>query len=793
MGGIIVCTGTATAVPTESVDFSSQIRPLIASKCLACHGPDEGSRKAKLRLDLREEAIAPHKHGRPIEPGNPDGSEILKRIASTDPDVVMPPPEAKNPVKPEEMATLRRWIAEGSAYSPHWAWIKPKRPALPTVSLRGWTRNGIDDLVLANLEKRGLRPAPEADKHTLVRRLALDLTGLPPEPELVEAFLADSSPEAYDRLVDQLLASPHFGEQWARQWLDLGRYADSSGYGSDPLRPNIWPWRDWLIAAFNRNMPYDAFTRDMLAGDLLADDDQDRVMATAFHRNTMTNTEGGTEDEEWRVAAVKDRANVTVQVWMGLTLGCAQCHTHKFDPISQKEYYSIYAIFNQTEDNDQPDERPTRPLRTPAQARRVAEIDRQLGFLEERIHHPEPEWQARWETYSGPPDVLFTVEQLKRERRELSYVSLPVMKELPPERQRKTHVLNKGNYLDPGIEVQPGLLTAFHPAPAGKSANRLSLAAWLTDPENPLTARVAVNRIWARLMGRALVETEEDFGTQGTLPSNQPLLDWLAVTFQSHPESATAVTPALGWDFKELVKLIVQSATYRQSSGATPSEIEKDPLNRWYGRASRRRLEAETIRDQALQLSGLLSHKIGGPSVYPYQPPGLWRAAFNGERTWQTSPGEDRYRRGLYTFWRRTVPYPSMATFDAPSRESCTVRRLPSNTPLQALVTLNDPVFVEASQALGRRMANRGGSLSDKIRWGLERVQIHPPRDPDVQVLVDLWKREVEDYQGHKGDAHQLATEPLGPLPPGLDEAEAAAWTEIANVLLNLDSVLTRS
>jgi Protein of unknown function (DUF1553)/Protein of unknown function (DUF1549)/Planctomycete cytochrome C len=794
--GLVVCCWLswhdAVAGTIDGVDFSSQIRPILSAKCFPCHGPDEAARKAKLRLDLRDDAVVVHKHGKPIDESNIDSSQILQRIATTDPDEVMPPPEAKNPVKPEEAVLLRRWIEKGAVYSPHWAWTPPRRPNRPKVSSWDWPRNGIDTFVLASLESRGLHPSPEADRATLVRRLSLDLTGLPPAPETVERFLQDASPRAYEHLVDSLLSSPHFGEQWARLWLDLGRYADSAGYGSDPLRPNIWPWRDWLISALNRNLPFDQFTREVLAGDLLPDAEQEQLVATAFHRNTMTNTEGGTDDEEWRVAAVKDRANVTFQVWMGLTVGCAQCHSHKFDPISQKEYYSVYALFNQTEDNDQPDESPTRPLRTPAQARRVRELDQQIGAAEALLSHPTPELKDQWDTYLGPPSLLFNLEQWRRERRSLSYVSLPIMKELPPDRRRVTHILNKGNYLDPGQEVQPGLLSAFHPFPGTLPTNRLGLAAWLTAPENPLTARVAVNRFWSRLMGRALVETEEDFGTQGSLPSNQDLLDWLAVSFQSSGPG-TPEEPALGWSFKALVKLIVESSTYRQSSSADPALLEKDPLNRWYGRATRRRLDAETIRDQALDLSGLLSRKMGGPSVYPYQPEGLWRAAFNGERTWQTSLGEDRYRRGLYTFWRRTVPYPSMATFDVPSRESCTVRRLPSNTPLQALVTLNDPVFVEAAQSLGRRLANRPGSVSDRIRWGLHHVQIRSPNDSDIRVLAELWEKEVSDYRTRPDEARRVASDPLGPIPADLDAAEAAAWTEVGNVLLNLDSILTRS
>jgi hypothetical protein len=1155
-------TATGLAAPPlrsagSKVDFSGEIRPIIAKKCYHCHGPDESSRKARLRLDSFGEATRARKAGAAVVPGKPDESLLVKRVLAHAEDEVMPPPETRNPLTADEVALLQKWIAQGATYTPHWAWTKPARAPLPRAG-KGWARNGLDRFVASRLKDNGLEPSPEADRHTLFRRLSLDLTGLPPQPAEIEAFVSDRRRDAYERLVDRLLASPHFGERWARIWLDLGRYADSAGYGSDPLRPNIWPWRDWLIHALNRNQPFDEFTRDLIAGDLLPDATEEQRIATAFHRNTMTNTEGGTDDEEWRVAAIKDRAAVTAQVWMGLTMGCAQCHTHKFDPLTQRDYYSFYAFFNQTEDNDQPDERPTMPVYSAAEklrrdtlAEEIAVLERQYRanppeFLTEvaawaaaaakpvewtpltplaarsqltdgatlavepdgsvvasgnsptrdtyqvngasgtgrvtalrlevlpddrlpqkgpgragqgqfvlndlrvevvpanpqsvkarfvRVEAPgdnrilslaevqvfaagrnvasqgtarqsstgylgdakravdgntdgnygearstthtneekDPWWEldlgqdlavdslavwnrtdgsgerlARsrvtlfaadrsvvWEgkldaapnpvtklgpaapkgvklarasadyaqinfgpelaidanpgprsgwavggalgqphtliaefaeplVADGPLNVTVTLAHnfgdahtlgrfrlsltgheppvrafpaavsvalaaapgqrtlaqqqtladhfraqskalgpagrelaaKKAERDSIPGTPLPVIREVAADQRRTTRLLNKGNFLDPGETVAAAVPVSFHPLPKNASPDRLGLAAWLTAPDNPLTARVAVNRFWGLLLGQPLVETEEDFGTQGTLPTNPELLDWLAVAFHSPATRPAAKLdpwqPALGWDFKALLRLIVTSATYRQVAVNTPDRLERDPLNRLYSRAPRPRLDAETLRDQALALSGLLARKVGGPSVYPYQPEGLWRAAFNGERSWSVNEGEDRYRRGLYTFWRRTVPYPSMATFDAPSRESCTLRRQPTNTPLQAFVTLNDPTFVECAQALGRRLGLGEGTVADRVRRGLFEVTSRPPADAQVSQLTALFEAARAHFTDHPDDAHRLATEPLGPLPPGIDAPAAAAWTTVGNVLLNLDAVLTK-
>ncbi len=821
----------------DKVDFNHQIRPLISSKCFHCHGPDEESREAGLRLDLREEAIKEREGVRAIVPGDPAASELLIRITTKDRDEVMPPPKENHPLTAAEVELFRRWIAEGAEYQPHWSFVKPVRPAVPEAA-GVW--HPIDAFVRAKLSGSGLTPSPEADRPTLIRRLSLDLTGLPPTLEEIDAFVRDQRPDAYEQLVDRLLASPAYGERWAKMWMDLARYADSTGYGSDKFRLNVWPWRDWLIGAFNRNLPFDQFSIEQLAGDLLPDATREQIIATAFHRNTMTNVEGGTNDEEWRVAAVKDRIATTGQVWMGLTVGCAQCHTHKFDPITHHDYYRFFGVFNQTEDSDREDEEPKLPMPRPEELEKVEWFKTEIAGLETKRQAAvkaatakQAEWEAEMaandDARAGlPADIqavlaissgarepkqrdqlaahfrqsqkeLATLEnQLKAKRKEQSAfkpLALPILRELPPEKQRATHILLKGNYLSPGEKVEPGLIAEFAAqVPADTKIDRLAAARWLFAPENPLTARVTANRYWARLFGNGLVETEEDFGSQGALPSHPELLDWLAVTFQS-PKSEDPAQPGLGWDMKGLLRLMVTSATYRQSSKVTPAMLEKDTRNRLLARAPRLRLEAEAVRDQALLLSGLLSKKIGGPSVYPPQPDGLWKVAFNGgQNAYPTSKGEDRYRRGLYTFWRRTMPPPSMTTFDAPSRESCTLRRQPTNTPLQAFVTMNDPAFVECSQALARRIVREGGADTDgRLRFALRLCTGRPADDAQVKALAALYESELATGRADTAAATKLATHPLGPLPDGADAANLAAWTVVANVLLNLDSVLTRN
>jgi hypothetical protein len=835
---LLLLTGSAAfaAAAPAPVDFNYDIRPIISAKCYACHGQDEAARKAKLRLDVREDALKEHEDGTPIVPGDTKKSALVQRITSHDPEEVMPPPKEGQPLTPREVDLLSRWIAEGAEYKQHWAWQAPVRPAVPSGGNDGRNgknaiRNPIDAFVVARVRAAGLSPSPEADRPTLLRRVSLDLTGLPPSPAEVAAFTADTAPEAYERAVDRLLASPRFGEKWARLWLDLARYADSTGYGSDALRLNIWPYRDWVIAAFNRNLPYDRFTIEQLAGDLLPGATQDQLVATAFHRNTMTNIEGGTVDEEYRVAAVKDRIATTAQVWMGLTLQCAQCHTHKFDPISQREYYQTFAIFNQTEDADRKDEAPTLPLPPTAEdIARKAALEAAVKDAEEKLTAAQAKsdaeleaWEAGLDKEKAPAEIaailavapelrdaaqnkklvehhralvpaIGTLDKaLAQKRKDLAgfrSLAVPYMKELPPDKQRETHLLTKGNYLAPADKLQPAVLTAFGPVPEAPTPTRLDFAQWLVSPGNPLTARVAVNRFWSQLFGTGIVETEEDFGTQGALPSHPELLDWLAVTFRS-----SAAEGGLAWDMKALLKLIVTSATYRQSSRVLPEHLEKDPRNRLLSHYPRRRLEAEQLRDQALAVAGLLSPKIGGPSVYPPQPDGLWRVAFNGgENAYKTSTGEDRYRRGLYTIWRRTMPYPSMTTFDAPSRESCTLRRQPTNTPLQAFVTLNDPCFVECAQAFARRIVKDGGATPEaRSKWALETALARPATEAQMASLSRLLEEELAHFKEAASDATKLATSATQPLPAGADPVELAAWTVVANTLLNLDAFLTKS
>ncbi len=761
---------SAADAPTRPLDFAKDVRPILAKNCFACHGTDETHREGGLRLDLRDAAIKKLEDGKTaIVPGHAERSELVRRITAAKADDRMPPADANATLTKDQIGLLTRWVAEGARYSLHWSFEKPVRPPLPSVSRPDWPANAVDRFVLARLDRASMAPSPMADPHTLARRLSLDLRGLPPTPADVDEFVQDPSPVAYERMVDRFLADPGFGERSARPWLDLARYADSAGYASDPLR-TIWLYRDWVIDALNADMPFDQFTIEQIAGDLLPKPKTEELIATAFNRNTMTNTEGGTDDEEFRVAAIKDRVDTTMDVWMGLTIGCAKCHSHKFDPITQKEYYQFFALFNQTADNDQPNESPTLSIPSPMHDRQVAAINARISALKKRLAAVKDKKKLKRQ-----------IADLERARSPVTTV--PVMRELPAAKHRKTHVMIKGNFLVTTDEVGPGVPAFFGSLPKNVPADRLALARWLVDRENPLTARVAVNRVWSQLFGQGLVETEEDFGTQGKPPSHPELLDWLAVSYMDH-----------GWDTKWLVRLLVTSATYRESSRITPEGLKKDPGNKLLARAPRFRLEAEMVRDQALALSGLLSQKMKGPSVFPPQPGGLWRAAFNGrDRAWTTSRGEDRYRRGLYTFWRRTIPYPSMTTFDAPSREVCSVRRIRTNTPLQAFVTLNDPVYVEAAQALARRIVHEGGaSPEERCRYALRLCVATPPQQRQVDELISLLLAERKHYREDAQAAHALATEPLGKVPPGLDETELAAWTVVANVLLNLDGVLTK-
>jgi hypothetical protein len=749
---------------TRPIDFNREVRPILSNHCFACHGPDAKKRKGvsqPFRLDTKEGAFADLGGYQAIVPGKPDESELIRRITSEDALEVMPPAVHGKKLSAHEIETLTRWVNEGAPYARHWSYAKPVRPSAPEVLARAWPRNPIDHFILARLESDHLAPTPEADRYTLIRRLALDLTGLPPTPEEVEQFVQDTRPDAFEQLVDRLLEKPSYGEHWARMWLDLARYADSAGYADDPPR-KIWPYRDYVIRSLNANKPFDLFTIEQIAGDLLPNPTDEQLTATAFHRNTTTNNEGGTNDEEFRNVAVVDRVNTTMAVWMGTTIACAQCHDHKYDPISQQEFFRVFALFNNTADADKGDESPLLAMLSDEQKRRNAPLASEIARMEKTGERPEL-----------LPALRKQLASVKGE------ITVPIMRALPPDQRRETRIQHRGNFLDLGAAVTEGVPAAFPPLPEGAPRDRLTLARWLVDESNPLTPRVIANRYWEQIFGAGLVPTSEEFGAQGELPTHPELLDWLATELIRQR-----------WDIKQFLKLLVTSAAYRQGSQVTHDRLAHDPDNRLLSRGPRFRLPAETIRDQALLVAGLLSPAMYGPPVKPPQPSSGLNAAFGSMIDWQTSAGGDRYRRGLYTTWRRSNPYPSMATFDAPNREVCTLRRSRTNTPLQALVTLNDPVYVEAAQALARRINEGGSNVCEKVVRGFQICLARPPSAAERERLVQLYETAYARFAIDQAHARELATVPLGPAPKDADIAALAAWTVVGNVLLNLDEML---
>jgi hypothetical protein len=764
-------TASAQPVAPAKIDFNRDVRPILSNNCFQCHGPDEKTRKAKLRLDTKEGA-----HAAVVVPGKPEASELVKRLTIDDPDAAMPPAKSGKKLNPREVDILKQWIKEGANYSAHWAYVKPVRPLVPALSdskAIAWVKTPVDAFIVDRLMKEKLSPAPEADRYALARRVALDLTGLPPTVEEVAAFIADKGPNAYETFVDKMLAKPAFGEHWARMWLDLARYADSAGYADDPQR-TIWKYRDYVIQSFNANKPFDQFTIEQLAGDMLPNPTTEQLVATAFHRNTMTNSEGGTNDEEFRNVAVVDRVNTTFMVWMGTSMACAQCHTHKYDPITQKEFFGSFAFFNNTADADRNDESPTLPFWTEELLKKKTDLEKQVAGLEAEMKAP------------GPFELKPVRDKLAVLKKELAAVkpltTVPIMKELTGKDRRKTRLQFRGNFLDLGDEVTEGTPAAFHAFPKDAPKTRLEFAKWLMSAENPLTARVIANRFWEQIFGTGIVRTSEEFGIQGELPSHPELLDWLATELIAQK-----------WDTKKFLKLLVMSAAYRQSAKVTPELFERDPENRLLARGPRVRLAAEMVRDQALTAAGLLSPKMLGPSVRPQQPNLGVSAAFGGSIDWQTSTGEDKYRRGVYTQWRRSNPYPSMSTFDAPNRDTCVVRRARTNTPLQALVTMNDPVYVEAAQGLARRLIEKGGKTpAEKAAFAFQACLVRAPSEAEVKVLVKLYDEAKARFAKDTPKATQFATNPLGPLPKGVDASEAAAWTVVANVIMNLDEMLMK-
>jgi mono/diheme cytochrome c family protein len=1020
----------AQAAASRKVDFNHDIRPMLSDNCFACHGPDEKKRKAKLRLDTSDGAVADLGKGvRAVVPGKPAESALWKRITTTNPDDLMPPAETHKKLTERQIALFKQWIEEGANFKSHWAFETPKRPAFPKTEGTAWVRNGIDHFILAKLEAQGLKPSPEASKETLVRRVTLDLTGLPPTADEVDAFLADTDPGAYERLVTRLLQSPRYGEHMGRYWLDAARYGDTHGLHLDNER-SMWPYRDWVVRAFNRNQPFDQFTVEQLAGDLLPNASQDQLVASGFNRCNVTTGEGGSINEELLFRYAVDRTETTAAVWMGLTAGCAVCHDHKFDPISTREFYSMYAFFNSAADPAMDGNSLTTPpilkLAAPDQQKKLDDLGAKISAAEKKsaevlakldykdpatltppppITQTETVWvdddappgaqfkaspgaPTQWVTtgpggkivsgkralkrsdkglaqdfyesgaapfnvpakgkifahvYLEPADLPKTVmlqfhvgenwshravwgdidaidwgkkgtverkhmgplpkagewvklefsaeslglkagtkvnglaftqfggtvfwdklgvsaesnpatdptqslaawqkenqgknpqelpqdvrnifrsvkpedrkpdqtkrlrdyylenvcattrsafdairkdaDKFKAERDQIEKVIPATFIYRDTERPRESFIMIRGQYNKPGERVYPSVPAIFPPMQKTESTNRLSLARWLVDPQHPLTARVAVNRFWQQFFGVGLVKTANDFGSQGEPPSHAELLDWLATGFMQD-----------GWDVKRFVKAIVMSATYRQESKVTSAILSADPENRLLSHAPRFRLDGEAVRDGALFVSGLMNPAIGGKGVRPYQPENIWEpVAYSGSNTrvYKQDSGDALYRRSLYTFWKRTAPPPNMMTFDAPSRESFCVRRERSNTPLQALILMNDVQYFEAARAFAQRLIKAGGaSESDRLAWAFRAVTARHPNALEQRILADALSAHLAKFKAEPDAAKQAITFGESKPAPELDPTELAAYTMVANMLLNLDEAVSKN
>ncbi len=788
--------GRAEPASSEKISFDRQIRPILSENCFACHGPDDKTRKAKFRLDTKAGAFAPLRSGdSAIVPGKAAESELIRRITQTEPSERMPPPKSGKQLTAAQIDLLRRWIDQGAAWSEHWAFVPPQRPPLPRITHSAGARNGIDYFIRARLEREGMKPAAEADRTTLIRRVTLDLTGLPPTPAEVDAFLNDADPAAYEKVVDRLLASPHFGERMALDWLDAARFADTHGYHIDAGR-DMTRWRDWVIRAFNRNMPFDQFTIEQLAGDLLPQATLEQKIASGFNRNHMINFEGGAIPEEYHTAYIVDRVNTTGMVWLGLTINCAQCHDHKYDPITQKDYYQLFAFFNnvpeQGLDGSKGNAAPVLPIPSPAQKQLLEHLQAAIRDLEPRVGSFKP----------TDPEAKPLQDRLKKLKEELAALEkqIPttmVMQEMP--RPRDTFMLVRGQYDKKGEKVAANVPSFLPPLPAHSPPNRLGLARWLVSPNQPLTARVIVNRYWQMCFGTGLVKTAEDFGSQGELPSHPELLDWLAVEFMNPSAAPAGSGSKTPWDIKALVRLLVTSAAYRQASAVSPAAFAKDPENRLLARGPRHRLQAEFIRDQALAISGLLNREIGGKSVFPYQPAGLWEELMSradgknwSAQTYAQDHGTDLYRRTMYTFWKRTCPPPTLATFDAPDRETCTVRRARTNTPLQALVLMNDPTYVEASRKMAERLMTEASTTPERIILAFRLATARKPTEREIGVLRRVFETQLAEYRKDPKRAVKLLAVGEAKRNEKLDSTELAAWTIVASVILNLDETVTK-
>ena len=744
----------------EKVVYDRDIRPILSDHCYQCHGPDKSHRKGDLRLDLRDEAVKQEV----VVPGKPEESELIARIESDDPDEVMPPPRFPKKLGARQKDLLKRWVAEGAVYQGHWAYEPPVKPP----------STGIDALVEQHLARDGAKLSPEADRRTLIRRLSFDLLGLPPGPEDVEAFLNDNAPGGYEALVEKLLASPHYGERMASGWLDIVRFADTIGYHSDNPR-NVWPYRDYVIRSFNRNTPFDQFTVEQLAGDLLPNATLEQKVASCFNHLLLTTEEGGAQPKDYEARMLGDRVRAVGAVWLGQTLGCCQCHDHKYDPATQRDFFALGAFFAD--------------IREPIIGRR----DPGIFILDEAQTKHLATLQARailapsYRQIAPVPDSDRTLRADARKALADFEATLPrCMVTVASAEPRTVRILPRGNFLDESGEVVQPALPAYLAKSGPTSArplNRLDLARWLVERDNPLTARVFVNRLWKQFFGIGLSKTLDDLGSQGEWPVHPELLDWLARDFMEG-----------GWDVKHLVRTIVNSRTYRQSSAASREMTARDPFNRELGRQGRFRLDAELVRDNALSIAGLLSPRIGGPSVKPYQPDGYWENLNFPPRQYVADTGESQHRRGLYTWWQRSFPHPSLLAFDAPSREECTADRGRSDIPQQALVLLNDPTYVEASRVFAALVLKEGGSETPaRLDWAWRQALQRPPRDDERATLTALIEKHQRAYAEDRPAAEALLKVGQAPVPSGTDAAELAAWTNAARAILNLHETMTRN
>lgn len=771
---MIAPSATSRAADEGAISFNEDIRPILSDACFRCHGPDAGGRKAGLRLDSRQGATATLESGAiAIVPGDPEESELYLRVTAEDGAGRMPPPGSGKPLTESQAATLRRWIEQGAPWEEHWSLIPPRRPAVPEVEMKGWARNAVDRFLLARMEAEGIAPAPVADRTTLIRRLCYDLTGLPPTVEEVDAFVADPRPDACERLVDRLLASPHYGERMAQGWLDLVRYADTVGYHSDVER-SVSLYRDYVINAFNENMPFDRFTVEQLAGDLLPDPSPWQEVASAYNMLGMSTEEGGAQPKEYLAKYAADRVRNAGSVWMAATLGCAECHDHKYDPYSARDFYAFAAFFADIQQPGVGTPKPSLSMPTPEQSARGEELRARIADLKGRVGADAAD--------EAPARRELAEAEAEKARLDRAIRSTVVTVSGAP---RTTRVLSRGDWMDESGEVvAPAVPHSMRPVdvPPGRRATRLDLARWLVSPEQPQVARVAVNRLWKTYFGAGLSDSLEDLGSQGEWPSHPELLDWLAVEFRES-----------GWDIKRMVRLMVTSSAYRQSSRPRDDLATIDPTNRSFARQAAFRREAELIRDNALAAGGLLVLDIGGDSVRPYQPEGYWRFLNFPPRAYVASKGEGQHRRGLYTHWQRSLLHPSLLAFDAPSREMCTARRPISNTPQAALALMNDPSYVEAARALAS-LALRHGGGNDEVRlaWAWRRVLSRSPSTAERGVLAALLRKHRDEYAADPESARRLLGIGQAPVDAAQDPVALAAWTSVARALLNLDETITR-